>query len=146
MRRLRFRVRDDGSALMLVPAGVLVLITLGAVAIDSAVIMFAQRDLQNRTAAVVNDAATLALVEDAFYAGGEVRLSPEAASTYTATAFSTANMPAGYEAWGAAARASGRTVEVRAWADVPTIFLRALPGLPDTSRVEATSEATAEGV
>lgn len=145
MRGLTRRDRDAGSALMLVPAGVLVLITLGAIAIDSAVIVFAQRDLQNRTAAVANDAATLSLDERAFYDGGRVALSPEAAATYTSAAFSDVNMPGGYEAWGAAATTTGRTVEVQAWAEVSTIFLRALPGLPDSSRVEATSVVTAEG-
>ena len=130
---------------MLVPAGVLVLIILGAIAIDSAVIVLAQRDLQNRTAAIGNDAATLALDEAAFYDEGEVVLSPEAVATYTAVAFAPANKPEGYAAWGANAVTTGRSVEVSAWADVSTIFLRALPGLPDVTRVEATSVATAEG-
>ena len=131
---------------MLVPAGVLVLLMLGAIAVDSAVIMFAQRDLQNRTAAVSNDAATLSLDETAFYDDGEVVLSPEVAATYTASTFAPTNKPEGYTAWGATAATTGRTVEVRAWAEVSSIFLRALPGLPDSTRVEATSVATAEGV
>lgn len=130
---------------MLVPAGVLVLIMLGAIAVDSAVVMLAQRDLQHRTAAVANDAATLGLDEDRFYAEGLVSLSAIEVDAYTASAFAPTRKPSGYEAWGASAHASGRTVEVTAWAEVSSIFLRALPGRPTTTRVEATSTVSAEG-
>jgi len=139
------RHADRGSALMLVPAGVLVLILLGAIAIDSAVVVLAQRDLQNRTAAVANDAATIALDDFVFYGDGEVRLSPDRAATYTAAAFSPGNKPDHYRSWDAEITTGATTVEVRAWAEVSSIFLRAVPGLPDTTRVEARSLATARG-
>lgn len=149
MRRLtgsRPRAGEDGSALMLVPAGVLVLILLGAIAIDSAVVMLAQRDLQHRTAAVANDAVALSVDEEIFYDEGAVRLSPERARTYAAASFSDANRPEHYRAWGVEAVAGDLRIEVRAWADVSSIFLKAIPGMAESTRVEARSVATAEGV
>lgn len=136
---------DRGSALMLVPAGVLVLIVLGAIAIDSAVVMLAQRDLQNRAAAIANDAATISLDDGVFYGDGEVRLSPERARTYASASFATRNKPDHYRDWGADVRTTDRSVHVHAWADVTYVFLKALPGMPDHTRVEATSTATARG-
>lgn len=63
-------VGQDGSVLMLVPAGVLVLILLAALAVDSSVAFMAQRELTSAAAAAANDAAGAAVSDDAFYLGG----------------------------------------------------------------------------
>ena len=137
---------DEGNALMLVPAGVLVLLMLGAIAVDSAVVFLAQRDLSNRTSAVANDVAGFASSDDAFYRDGVVQLDGARAAAYTQLAFAPDRTPAGYESWGATAEvASERTVSVRAWAEVRYLFAKAVPGMPDTTRVHAESVATAAG-
>ena len=46
---------------MLVPAAVLVLVILAAIAVDSSVVLLGQRELANAAAAAANDAATVAI-------------------------------------------------------------------------------------
>jgi hypothetical protein len=70
-----------GSVLALVPAAVLVLILLGALAVDSAAAYLAQRQLSDAMAGAANDAATAALSDRAFYDRGQLLLDPEAAAS-----------------------------------------------------------------
>ncbi|HEX9531019.1 MAG TPA: hypothetical protein VF954_07765, partial [Acidimicrobiales bacterium] len=63
------RLGDRGSVLLLVPAAVLVLVILGAIAVDSAVVFLGQRELANGADAAANDAAT-AFSDPAFYRAG----------------------------------------------------------------------------
>lgn len=62
---------DQGSVLMLVPAAVLVLFVLAAMAVDYSIAFLAQRELSAAAAAAANDAAGAALSDDAFYRGGD---------------------------------------------------------------------------
>ena len=140
------RRTDVGSVLMLVPAGILVLFILGAIAVDSAVVFLAERDLSNRTAAVANDVAGFAASDDAFYRNGQVELAQPAARAYIAAAFAPSRLPAGYDTWQGAVRFVGpRTVEVSATAEVRRIFGRSIPGVSPTVTVDARSTATAQG-
>ncbi|HEX7166536.1 MAG TPA: hypothetical protein VF230_06115 [Acidimicrobiales bacterium] len=137
---------ERGSVLMLVPAAVLVLLVLAAIAIDSAVIFLASRDLSNRTAAVANDVAGAAVSDASFYGGAGVVLDGDAARRYAATAFAAPSKPEGYVAWAGEATVVGdRTVEVVAWAEVRHVFAGAIPGVDGVTRVEARSVATARG-
>ena len=115
MRRRVTPIRsDEGSALMLVPAGVLVLLVLGAIAIDSAVVALAQRELSDRTAAVANDVAGAGASDASFYEAGDVTLSQDAAAAYTARVnqiagnhpvpFLVTTTTAGANAWAGASR------------------------------------------
>lgn len=65
--------REDGSVLLLVPVGALILLVLGAIAVDFAVIFTAQREVANLTAGLANDAAG-AVDEDAFFTTGDYRI------------------------------------------------------------------------
>ena len=130
--------------MMLVPAAVLVLIILGAIAIDSAVVMLAQRDLNDETAAVANDIAAFAAADGVFYRDGIVTLSGDRATEYTALAFAADRRPAGTTSWhGTAELVDARTVRVRATASVRYVFAKALPGFPDETTVTAISTAEA---
>jgi len=57
---------DRGSALMLMPAAVLVVLILGAIAVDMSVVQLAKRDLINQANSAANDAATFGLDLDIF--------------------------------------------------------------------------------
>ncbi len=59
--RMAGRRRERGSTLVLVPAAVLVLLILAALAIDSAVTFLGQRQLASVCFDAANDAATLAI-------------------------------------------------------------------------------------
>jgi hypothetical protein len=136
--------RDDGgSVLMLVPAGILVLLLLAAVAIDGSAIWLAQRDLSSRTAGVAADIAGAAVDDATFYDGGEIRLRPDVADAYTALAFSPERLPRGYDAWGAEVVVDGRSVTVAATAQVRYLFASAIPGLSRTAVVQARTTAEA---
>lgn len=76
MSRLR---GDRGSVLMLIPAAVLVVLLLGAIAVDSAVAYLGHRELQDFTASVADQAASAALDKSPFYGSGAVRIDEAAA-------------------------------------------------------------------
>lgn len=136
--------RDDrGSVLMLVPAGILVLLLLAAIAIDGSVVWLAQRDLSSRTAGVAADIAGAAVDDPAFYERGDIRLRADVADAYTALAFEPDRLPHGYEAWGARAVVDGRSVTVTATAEVRYVFATAIPGLERTAVVRARTTAEA---
>ena len=131
---------------MLVPAAVLVLVILGAICVDSAVVFFAERDLANRTAAVASDLANATLDDTAFYEGsGELVLDDARAKAYARLAFAPDRVPGGYESWSGEAETEGRTVTVVATAEVRYVFAKAIPGAPDTATVASRSVATAHG-
>ena len=139
-------IDEQGSVLMLVPAAVLVLLVLGAICVDSAVVFLGQRDLANRTAAVANDIAGLAVSDAAFYdAAGAVALDGDRAAAYTRLAFPADDVPGGFASWRAEAATAGDQVTVVAEAEVRSIFAKAIPGAPDTTTVRAQSVATARG-
>lgn len=135
--------REDGSVLMLVPAAVLVLLVLGAICVDSAVVFLAQRDLANRTAAAANDIAGFAVSDDAFYdRSGVVALDDGRADAFVRLAFPTDRPPGGLASWRADADADGDVVTVVAEAEVRSVFAKAIPGARDTTVVRARSVAT----
>ena len=137
------RVRDErASALMLVPAGVLVLLVLAAIAIDSAAILLAQRELAHKTAAVANDIATLALDDDELYGTGRVAIDAGVAEEFVERAFAAPTQ--GVRSVQAAVEVSpdGRTISIEARAEVPWFFARVLPTADDVAVVEAVSTAS----
>ena len=138
--------REDGSVLMLVPAGILVLLVLAAVAVDSALVFVAQRDLANRTAAAANDIAAAAVSDDAFYDGGGTIVLQEArADAFVDVTFAPERRPEGFEARTASATTVGREVTVVAEAEVRYLFAPAVPGVARTTVVRARSTAVAVG-
>lgn len=140
---VRVEQRHEGSVLMLVPAGVLVLLVLASIAIDSAIVLMADRELSNRTAAAANDIAAAGVDDGTFYGGRGVALGGRQAAAYLRLAFADAHRPAGFRSWDADASASGTTVTVTASAEVDLLFAKALPGVAHTATVSARSVASA---
>lgn len=138
---------DRGSVLMLVPAAVLVLVVLGAIAIDSAIVVLAQRDLSNRTAAAANDAAGFAVSEEGFYRTTHrtVELDEARAAAFVELTFSDERRPPNYEAWSGRVVTDGPQVVVEATARVRYLFAPAIPGAARAATVTARSTATARG-
>lgn len=127
---------------MLVPAGIIVLLLLAAIAVDGAAIWLAQRDLSNRASGIATDIAAAAVDDRAFYEAGDVRLRPDAAEAYVGLAFAPDRMPEGYEHWEAGVVVDGRSVTVAARAEVRYLFASGIPGLDRT--VDIRARATAE--
>lgn len=132
---------------MLMPAAVLIMLVLGAIAVDSASVHLAQRQLADAVSAAANDAAGSAIADSSFYELGYVVIDAGRAALVAADSFSAA-WPAG--ATGAIAAVSPPSVQVRdnqvcvsAQARVRHIFARAIPGVAHETVVRARASATA---
>ena len=135
--------RDDrGSALLLAPAGVLVLLVLGAIAADSAVVLLAERELAGAAAAAANDAASAAIDDAAFYGGGNLRLDAGRAERVAAAAVA-ARAPSGVRVDAVTVRVVGRQVCVAVRGTTRHWFAPAVPGANRTTAVQARAVATA---
>ena len=128
---------------MLMPAAVLVLLVLGAIAVDSAVVFLAQRELVNAAAAAANDAAAEALDDAALYQRGAVAVDPARAALVAAQALA-ARAPAGVVLTGPPlVRVRAGQVCVRVEGRVERVFGRALPGVGGAAPVHARAAASA---
>jgi Flp pilus assembly protein TadG len=125
---------------------VLVLMVLGAIAVDFSIAFLGERELAGATAAAANDTAARALSNPAFYNDGVIALD-EAVARDIATAAVRRSLAADrYRDLRVTVTvpADGRTVIVTASAEVDYVFAHALPGAPDRARVEAMSTASLE--
>ncbi|MDQ1437336.1 MAG: hypothetical protein QOK43_965 [Acidimicrobiaceae bacterium] len=125
---------EAGSVLALVPAAVLVLVVLGAIAVDSALAFLGQREVSNAAAAAANDAATAALSDRLFYRGGEGRAAGALAvdlgrAREVASRSIAARSSRGVEVTGVDVEPAegGRGVCVTVHGRVPYVFARSVP-------------------
>ena len=139
--------RQRGSVLMLVPAAVLVLVVLGAIAVDFSVAFLGQRELASAAAAAANDGAT-AISESTFYQGrsgtgaGTIRIDEDRARRVVDQAL-VARAPRGVAIVDRLVDPSGGQVCVMLRGRVDYVFARAIPGMADGAAVEARATATA---
>lgn len=134
---------DHGTVLMLMPAAVLVVIVLGAFAVDATLVFLGERELANLSAGIANDIAGAAIDDAAFYREGTLRLDPTRAthirdlslSTYTPQYLTNLRVDQ-------LAIADDR-ITVTITASVNYLFSSALPTAPTSATVSATSTATA---
>ncbi len=135
------RRSDRGSVLALVPAAFLVLIILGALAVDSAAAYLGQRQLRDSLGAAAADGVGAGLSRSGFYANGAVTL----ARTQTAQVVcqSVAAQADGdlhdIRLWIAVA---GPTIRLEGTASVEAVFGREIPGF-GVRHVRASVTATA---
>jgi Flp pilus assembly protein TadG len=130
---------------MLMPAAVLVMMVLGAIAVDSARLLLAQRELADAAAAAANDAAAASLSDAAFYRSGG-RLEIDAAhAARTVDAAVQARAPQGLTVDRPAVTVIGRQVCVELRATVEPLFARVVPGAGGPRTVQARATATAVG-
>ncbi len=146
-RVARTATNERGSVLMLMPAAVLVVVVLAAMAVDFAILFLGERELADVAAAAANDASTAGLERDAFYdcrglildpgraraaAGAVVAARASDAVRITAVDVSIAN------------DAARPQVTVDARGTVGLLFSTALPGAATTGTVQARAVAVAE--
>jgi Flp pilus assembly protein TadG len=134
--------RERGSALILVPAGVLVLVILAAIAIDFSLVFLAQRELTDATTAAANDVAGAAIRPSTFYGNGQLALDPDAAARIACDSV-RGQAASGLDITAVRIETGDRSVRVTAKATVRAVFLRAVPGATAHS-VQATSSAIAQ--
>ena len=133
---------------MLVPAGVQVLVILGSIAVDFAIVFLAQRELTGAAAAAANDAATGAISEQTFYGGsqrgraGTIEIDDEAAGRVAGAALEQ-QAPRGVRVTRLSVQAPGAQVCVTLDGEVDYLFARALPGAAHSTTVRGRATATA---
>ncbi len=140
--------RERGSVLMLVPAAVLVLVILGAIAVDFSVAFLGQRELTSAAAAAANDAST-AIAESRFYGGGggaggaagDIVVDGDRAARVVDQALA-ARAPRGVTIDGVSVDPSASQVCVVLRGRVAYVFARAIPGMADGAAVQARATAT----
>lgn len=134
--------RARGSVLVLMPAAVLVLLVLGALAVDAGAVFLAHRHLANAAVAAANDAATAAVDVERFYADGSVRLLGAEAQRVAEETVARAGLGHLSDVRPVATVRDG-VVEVTISARAHHLFSGALPGGPESSAVSATAVADA---
>ena len=133
---------ESGSVLALVPAGFLVLILLGALAIDSAVAYLGQQQLRDALTAAANDAAGAAIDNTLFYRQGRVVIDSSEAQHVVCQSVEAQHFSQlhGVRVW---VTTQGADISVQGQATVDAVFGRAIPGF-GTRTVSARVDAVAD--
>lgn len=130
---------DGGSVLMLVPAAVLIVLLLGAIAVDSAIVYLGQRQAYDVAFDAANDAAGAGFDVDIARTTGEVVYDPDRVAAIAAQAVAAAGID---DLELVSAEPDGAAVVVTVRRTVEHLFVQAL-GEP--SRDELTISARVEG-
>ena len=145
-RRPEPRSGEAGSAWILAPAALLIMVVLGAIAVDSALAYLGQRQLVDAADSAATNAAG-GVSESAFYGsstggGGAIVLSASRADRLAAATLSSQDLSA-VSLSSTQVEVAGRQVCIRLSGVVHPIFGGALPGHPLDVRVTAVATATA---
>jgi hypothetical protein len=143
-------VADRGSVLMLMPAGVLIVLVLGAMAVDLSVVHLGEREVSAAASAAVNDAVSQGLDEATLYDSGRYALDPTRVRQVIVTTLAAQDgtgrdlrLSSGPTLADADGDGAVDTVTLSVEMEVDYIFARGLPGGPDHLTVEATATASA---
>lgn len=139
----RRRERDRGSVLALVPAGFLILMVLGAIAVDSGAVYLGQRDWSATLEAAANDAAGAAVSNPAFYSRGTIELDPGRVAEVVCEDVAVQGTDGLVDPTVSVA-VVGPAVFVEGHADVRAVFGRSIPGV-SLRPVSARAVAVASG-
>jgi hypothetical protein len=123
---------------VLVPALMLVLITLAAVGVDMALLHGAQRSLYRTASASADDAAGM-LDGRRLQQDGSIQVDCDAARRVVTARMAVADLPGRLSS--VTIDCDARTVTVRLRVAVDHVFLGAVPGLDDTEDVPMTARA-----
>ena len=126
---------------MLMPAAVLVLMLLASIAVDSAVVWTAHRELSNRAASVANDIAAVALDDDRFYRHGDVAVDAGRAEQLLAAALREEASGGLRDVSVTELEVRGRQVTVTLSGRVLAVFGPAVPGGRPGRTIHATAVA-----
>ena len=136
----RLRPGDRGSVLMLMPAAVLIVLLLGAIAIDSAIVYLGQRQAYDVAFDAANDAAGAGFDLDAVRTRGEVVYDPDRVEAIAAQAIAAAGID---DLQLVSARADGAGVVVTVRRTVRHLFVQAL-GNPASDVLTISARADGE--
>jgi Flp pilus assembly protein TadG len=134
--------RDRGSALLLMPAGLLILLVLASIAVDMSLVHLRKRQAFELAAAAANDAATAGVDQGHLRTTHDYVLDPETARAVVVDVVAASELaPELARPPVVTVTAAGVSVELALEADY--IFADVVPGAPDGTEVTATATATA---
>lgn len=133
---------DRGSVMMLLPAGVLIVLLLGSIALDLAHVHLAHQSAQNTLSGVANDAVGM-LAEDSYRDGDGYRLDRRAVDELVTQRLTDAQLP-GTLVGPVALSTTDTTVELVARIEVPYLFASGMPGVADGAVVTVRATAVVE--
>jgi hypothetical protein len=137
--------RDRGSALMLMPAGLLIVLVLASIAVDMSVVHLRKRQAFELAAAAANDAATAGVDQGRLRTTHDYVLDPERARAVVADVVAASELaPELARPPVVTVTAAGVRVDLALQADY--IFADVVPGAPDGTEVTASATATAAAV
>ena len=134
---------DRGSVLMLMPAAFLILLVLGAIAVDLTAIRVGQRSLLSSATDAANDAVTVGLSEDSYRSGEGYRLDPDRVRNAVYAVLYAKGILHRLTSPPAITIHPDRSVTVELRGKVDHIFGRALPGASNPVPVRAGATARA---
>lgn len=130
---------------MLVPAGVFVLLTLGAIAVDSSLMFMAKREMLNTAVAAANDASTTAIDSDELSVKGvDAEIDEQRATDLAKDYFardSSSELTVDLGSVDATLDDSGDHLTVVAKGRVRLLFAPALPGQPSERQIDVSAGA-----
>ena len=126
---------------MLMPAAFLILLVLGAIAVDLTAVRVGQRSVLGSATDAANDAVTAGLDESAYRMGAGYRLDPQRVREAVYASLYAKGILNRLTAAPEITIHADQSVTVRLRSEVDHIFARALPGVSDPVPVRA--EATA---
>ena len=139
------RPDERGSVLMLLPAAVMIVLLLGAIAVDAAIAFLGEREALSLASAAANDAATAALDQDRFRATGEFSLDHDRARRIVeATLASSSSELDDVSVEVTFPIVDGTEgVRVEITGSVEYVFAKAIPGAPHHIELAASATAVA---
>jgi Flp pilus assembly protein TadG len=141
--------RDSGTAVFLIPAGMLIMLLLASIAVDFSQSMRAHRDLQRIADAVANDVVTRGLDTDRIEREGTLKLLPATELQLLAERVVAAQVEPGFHidrveiADATPPGSSEPQVVVRLHATTAYVFARFLAPIGHGTALAVTSHATA---
>ena len=133
------RPNDRGTAMLLYPAGVMVLLVLAAITVDLTLVRSARQELRAVLQVAADDAAGAA-DPDLLRAGDHLTIDLDRARRIVTAGLDRTDLPGDLvgHVTVTAGDAPGE-VQVQASMEVPSVFIGALPGVADRTVVAATA-------
>ncbi len=135
---------DRGSILMLMPAAILIVLVLGAIAVDMSVIYLAKHELIDAASAAANDAATVGLNEASLRVGSGYSLDPTRIDEAVGRSLASSGILGRLAEPPMVTITSTDQVRVDLTIEVDYIFAKALPGNRGHTTVHASATANAQ--
>jgi hypothetical protein len=141
MRRL---TGTRGSVLILMPVAVLIVVLLGAIAVDLTIVHLRQQQAIDAAASAANDAVTLGLDESALRAGRGYRLDPDRVRRAVAESIADQGLTDELVEPPIVTEPTPDSVRVELTLRANYLFARSIPGVPRSTTVRGTATASAE--